>query len=82
LPLVTFYIWMAMILGGIGSLRGSLAGAAILVLILEGTRFIRDFLPGVADVQMASVRLALVGLLLIGFVLHRPQGLFGSMARR
>lgn len=82
LPLVTFYIWMAMILGGVGSLRGSLAGAAILVLVLEGTRFIRDFLPGVADVQMASVRLALVGLLLIGFVLHRPQGLFGSMARR
>jgi branched-chain amino acid transport system permease protein len=51
-------------------------------MVLEGTRFIRDFLPVVADVQMASVRLALVGLLLIGFVLYRPQGLFGSMARR
>jgi len=51
-------------------------------MVLEGTRFIRDFLPVVPDVQMASVRLALVGLLLIGFVLYRPQGLFGSMARR
>jgi branched-chain amino acid transport system permease protein len=82
MPLVTFYIWMAMILGGIGSLPGSLAGAVVLVLILEGTRFIRDVLPGVAAVQMASVRLMSVGLLLVLFVLYRPQGVFGSLARR
>jgi branched-chain amino acid transport system permease protein len=82
LPLVTFYVWMAMILGGVGTLRGSVAGAAILVLILEGTRFVRDLVPGVLAVEMASVRLALVGLLLVLFVLFRPQGLFGNPARQ
>ncbi|HEY0294446.1 MAG TPA: branched-chain amino acid ABC transporter permease [Bordetella sp.] len=81
LPLVTFYVWMAMILGGLGSLRGALAGAGVLVLILEGTRFVRDLVPGVGAVQMASVRLALVGLLLVVFVLFRPQGAFGNPAR-
>jgi ABC-type branched-subunit amino acid transport system permease subunit len=33
-------------------------------------------------VQMASVRLMSVGLLLVLFVLYRPQGVFGSLARR
>jgi branched-chain amino acid transport system permease protein len=76
-PLVTFYVWMSIILGGVGSLRGALAGTLLLVAFLEGSRFIRDLFPGVAEVQMASLRLAIVGLALILFVLYRPQGLFG-----
>lgn len=80
-PLVTFYVWMSIILGGIGSLRGALAGTLLLVAFLEGSRFIRDIFPGIAEVQMASVRLALVGLAIIVFVLWRPQGLFGQTPR-
>jgi branched-chain amino acid transport system permease protein len=80
-PLVTFYVWMSIILGGIGSLRGALAGTLLLVAFLEGSRFIRDIFPGIAEVQMASVRLALVGLAIIIFVLWRPQGLFGKAQR-
>jgi len=77
-PLVTFYVWMSIILGGVGSVRGALAGTLLLVAFLEGSRFIRDLLPGVAEVQMASIRLAVVGLALILFMLYRPQGLFGK----
>ncbi len=77
-PLVTFYVWMGLILGGVGSLRGALGGTLLLVAFLEGSRFLRDLLPGVAEVQMASVRLAVVGLAIILFVLYRPQGLFGA----
>jgi branched-chain amino acid transport system permease protein len=77
-PLVTFYVWMGIILGGVGSLRGALSGTLLLVAFLEGSRFLRDLLPGVAEVQMASVRLAVVGLAIILFVLYRPQGLFGA----
>lgn len=80
-PLVTFYVWMSIILGGIGSLRGALAGTLLLVAFLEGSRFIRDIFPGIAEVQMASIRLALVGLAIIVFVLWRPQGLFGQAPR-
>ncbi len=80
-PLVTCYVWMSIILGGIGSLRGALAGTLLLVAFLEGSRFIRDIFPGIAEVQMASVRLALVGLAIIAFVLWRPQGLFGQAPR-
>ena len=81
IPLVTFYVWMSIILGGVGSLRGALAGTVLLVFFLEGSRFLRDLLPGVAEVQMANLRLAIIGLALVLFVLYRPQGLFGTRRR-
>jgi branched-chain amino acid transport system permease protein len=80
-PLVTFYVWMAMILGGVGSLRGAFLGATVLVVLLEGSRFIRDLFPGIMEVQMASVRLALIGLVLVLFILFRPSGIMGSRTR-
>ena len=76
-PLLTFYIWMAVIMGGAGRIGGALAGAALLTLFLEGTRFLRALIPFVSEVQMASLRLAIIGLLLILFTLYRPQGLLG-----
>jgi branched-chain amino acid transport system permease protein len=78
LPLVTFYVWIAMIIGGTGRTTGAVAGSVLLLVFLEGSRFARDFVPGVSEVQMASVRLALVGLALILFTLYRPQGIMGS----
>ena len=78
LPLVTFYVWIAMIIGGTGRTSGAVAGSLILMIFLEGSRFARDWIPGVSEVQMASVRLALVGLALILFTLYRPQGLMGG----
>jgi branched-chain amino acid transport system permease protein len=78
LPLVTFYVWIAMIIGGTGRTTGAVAGSLLLLVFLEGSRFARDFVPGVSEVQLASVRLALVGLALILFTLYRPQGMMGS----
>lgn len=78
LSLATFYVWIAMIIGGPGRTSGAVAGSLILMAFLEGSRFARDWLPGVSEVQMASVRLAIVGLALILFTLYRPQGLFGT----
>ena len=78
LPLVTFYVWIAMIIGGTGRTTGAVAGSVILMVFLEGSRFARDWVPGVSEVQMASVRLALVGLALILFTLYRPQGMMGA----
>ena len=83
IPLVTFYAWMAMIMGGVGRVSGAVVGAGLLMLFLEGTRFLRDLLPGlVSEVEMASLRLGAVGLALILFTLFRPQGLMGDFSRR
>lgn len=83
LPLVTFYVWMAMIMGGVGRVSGAVVGALLLMLFLEGTRFLRDVAPDlISAVDMASVRLGAVGLALILFTLFRPQGLVGDYTRR
>lgn len=81
-PLVTFQIWMAIIMGGVGRVSGAILGTLILMALLEGSRFLRDILPFVSEVEMASVRLGVVGVLLILFVLYRPQGLMGDYTRR
>jgi branched-chain amino acid transport system permease protein len=82
IPLVTFYVWMAVIMGGVGRVSGAVVGSAILMLFLEGSRFLRDVIPGVSEVDMASVRIGAVGLLLILFIMFRPQGLMGDYTKR
>lgn len=80
-PLTTFYIWIAIIIGGANRLRGVVVGTVMLMAILEGSRFLKDFVGGVSEVQLASVRFGIVGLALICSVLYRPQGLFGKNPR-
>lgn len=76
--LITFYVWIAVIIGGVGRTSGVLLGSALLIILLEGSRFLRDILPGIEETQMASLRLAFVGLALILFTIYRPQGLLGK----
>mgnify|MGYP000439327908 CR=1 FL=1 len=82
LPLLTFYIWVAMILGGAGRVSGAAVGTLALVGFLEGSRFLRDIVPGVAEVEMASLRLGVVGLALILLVIYRPGGIMGDYSSR
>ncbi|MCB1478031.1 MAG: branched-chain amino acid ABC transporter permease [Tepidamorphaceae bacterium] len=78
LPLVTFYVWVAIILGGAGKVSGTIVGTLALMTFLEGSRFLRDLLPGVSEVEMASVRLFVIGLALILLVRFRPSGIMGD----
>lgn len=82
LPIVTFYVWMAIIMGGAGRISGALVGTLLLMGFLEGSRFLRDILPFVSAVEMASIRIGVVGLALILFTIYRPQGLMGDYTRR
>ena len=77
-PLLTFQIWMAIIIGGVARLSGAVTGAVVLVLLTESLRFLRGVIPGVSATDMGSVQLGVLGLLLILFMRWRPQGVFGS----
>ena len=46
-PLTTFYVWVAVILGGSGSNRGALFGGVVIVAVREGPRFALEWLAGI-----------------------------------
>jgi branched-chain amino acid transport system permease protein len=75
-PTVTIYVWIAVIVGGSGNNRGVLMGALILMGLLEGTRFLKDLVPAISGVRLAALRLMFVGVLLIVFMMFRPEGLW------
>src|SRR3546814_16634336 len=61
------------ILGGTGNLWGSILGAVVLVFLPEALKFV-DMPPDVAD----KMRQVIYGLILIGILLVRPQGILGE----
>lgn len=73
-PLQTFYVWVAVILGGTGSNRGAVLGGVSVVAILEGTRFLND-LAVFSGLNASAIRLLLVGALIVLVVRFRPHGL-------
>jgi branched-chain amino acid transport system permease protein len=81
-PIITFYVWIAIILGGAGRISGIIIGSFILLTFLEGSRFLRDVVGGISEVQLASVRFWIIGMALILTILYRPQGLFGDRMTR
>lgn len=82
LPLTTFYVWIAVILGGAGRLSGALIGTIVLTLFLEGSRFLRDVLPFISEVEMASVRIGAIGFALMVLASRRPQGIMGDFTSK
>jgi len=75
---VTVIVWVGMLIGGAGNDRGVLAGLAIIMGFQLTTRFLNDVLPFITQDQFASVRLMLVGLLLMLIIKYRPEGLWGN----
>ena len=59
--------------GGMGNLKGPLAGAAILLLIPEVLRFMH-----IPDAVAAEIRVMLYGLLLVLIVRFKPEGVAGD----
>ncbi len=81
LPILTFYVWIAVLIGGVGTLSGTVVGTAILILLLEGSRFLRDLIPGVSETDLASARLMVVGIAIVVVTIHRPEGIMGRAAK-
>lgn len=74
-PIVTFFAFGVLILGGLANYKGVVVGAILLWTLLEGTRFVE--LP-ISEEKTAALRFAIVGAVLIGLMAFRPQGLFGK----
>jgi len=75
-PLTTFFAWIIVILGGTGRNWAVPVGAIIFGVIFAGTRFAD--IPFFDTADQAFLRLILIGLILIGLMAFRPQGLLGK----
>lgn len=67
---ITFLIVAMLVIGGLGSISGSVLGAAILFLLPEGLRFLESG-------RLFGLSQLLVSLMLILVMIFRPQGMFG-----
>ena len=74
----TFLVWTAVILGGPGRNLGVVLGAAAVELLGVSTRFLAEW-TALPSELVANLRLALVGLVLVGMLLYRPQGLLPEL---
>jgi branched-chain amino acid transport system permease protein len=75
MPMVAIFIWMSVIVGGAGNNWGLLAGAGIVMTILEGTRFMGDFIEFLDAEKLSAIRIILIGALLIIILRVRPRGI-------
>jgi ABC-type branched-subunit amino acid transport system permease subunit len=72
--IVIAYALMAVIAGGRGAHQGAIWGAAVVMVLLEGSRFLKDIIPGVDSDQLAAIRIIIIGVGLLLLLIYRPQG--------
>ncbi|MBV1892591.1 MAG: branched-chain amino acid ABC transporter permease [Ilumatobacteraceae bacterium] len=83
---VTFFVWVALILGGAGKVLGPVIGAAVLYAILNFSDIVlrqgveSNNIPDsiMSGTQVGQVRFMLVGLGLVLLATFRPQGILGN----
>ena len=72
--IVIAYAFMAVIAGGRGAHGGAILGAAAVMVLLEGSRFLKDAIPALDSDQLAAIRIIIIGAGLIALLIWRPQG--------
>ncbi len=77
---VTFFVWIAVIIGAIGNNRGALIGGFFFILLHDLLRFVQ--VSSDLAVVLTSLRTALVGLVLILILRIRPEGLLPDRPAR
>jgi branched-chain amino acid transport system permease protein len=80
----SFEVVVMVVLGGLGSITGSVMAASFLTIIMEVIRsaigWLANFVPILRPIagELDRYRMVLYAILLIALMLTRPQGLFGT----
>ncbi|ABU81912.1 branched-chain amino acid ABC transporter permease [Ignicoccus hospitalis] len=73
MPLITFMIWIMVIMGGVANNYGVVVGSAIVILINRLTQIAKDYIN--LPIEPNYFQAMMVGILIIVFLMFRPQGL-------
>ncbi len=74
-PIVTFFAYSVLVLGGLANYWGVAFGSIFFWTLVEGTRTLELF---DSESQQVALRLFVAGIVLIGVMVFRPQGAFGK----
>lgn len=76
LPIFTFQVFVMLVVGGSGNNYGALLGAVIIWALWTVTESVLGaILPPALRQQVSAIRVVMVGAILVGMLLYRPQGL-------
>ncbi len=81
-PLLTLYIKLSLLAGGLGNNLGAIVGAVLVVFFLESTRFIVPHIPSLSAVQGAALREILIALALLLVLRVHSKGLIPERTGR
>ncbi|MCR9150471.1 MAG: branched-chain amino acid ABC transporter permease [Rhodobacteraceae bacterium] len=77
LPVLTFQIWAMLIVGGAGNNRGAIMGTVLIWGAWTGSGWaLSRFAPIEAQLYTGSIQFVMIGAVIVGMLLWRPQGLF------
>lgn len=76
LPIITFYAWTVLMLGGAASHWGPIVGGLVFWAIFNGTLYIPNEL--LSGAEAAYLRQIGVGALIMAIMIFRPQGILGN----
>ena len=76
LPILTFQIWAMLIVGGAGNNKGALLGAFVMWAAWTASGWaLARFAPVEMQLYTGTIQYILIGLVIVGMLLLRPQGL-------
>jgi branched-chain amino acid transport system permease protein len=82
-PILTFQIWAMLIVGGAGNNRGAILGAVLLWAAWTGSGFaLARYAPTNVQLYTGPIQYILIGLVIVGMLLWRPQGLLPERTPR
>ncbi|MDD4876234.1 MAG: branched-chain amino acid ABC transporter permease [Dehalococcoidales bacterium] len=73
MPMITFTVWIMVLLGGPGNSWGVLLGAGLVEIFDRGTNILKDYIS--IPIDPSNLQYILFGTLIILILLYRPQGL-------
>ena len=83
LPILTFQVWVMLIVGGSGSNAGAVAGSVLVWAIWAGSGALTSVLfSPEQQARAAALQIVAIGVMLCVILLVRPTGLFGDRPRR
>ncbi|WP_165779894.1 branched-chain amino acid ABC transporter permease [Mesorhizobium sanjuanii] len=83
LPILTFQVWVMLIVGGSGSNAGAVIGSVLVWAIWAGSGTLTSVLfSPEQQARAAALQIVAIGVMLCVILLVRPNGLFGDRPRR